>query len=177
MYPSMEDIIQLHKLLCNIYPLLCEYSTPNSGKVKHGKQCYFVEILYLQHWCTSICLVWAIMYKRFYVTWELKPDRGIVFHHNLFERCFTLEARRTSAYFQFILQIPKRYASLRKSNLSTYLGKSLLRFASIIIPAALNKRSTAVDVAGGVRYRSTEDGEIGSGNLTSVIAKLLNWFV
>ena len=117
------------------------------------------------------------MYKRFYVTRELKPDRGIVFHHNLFERCFTLEARRTSAYFQFILQIPKRYASLRKSNLSTYLGKSLLRFASIIIPAALNKRSTAVDVAGGVRYRSTEDGEIGSGNLTSVIAKLLNWFV
>ena len=39
------------------------------------------------------------------------------------KRCFTLEARRTSAYFQFILQIPKRYASLRKSNLSTYLGE------------------------------------------------------
>ena len=54
MYPSMEDIIQLHKLLCNIYPLLCEYSSPNSCKVKRGKQCYFMEILYLQQWCTSM---------------------------------------------------------------------------------------------------------------------------
>ena len=108
------------------------------------------------------------MYKRFYVTRELKPDRGIVFHHNLFERCFTLEARRTSAYFQFILQIPKRYASLRNSYLSTYMGESLLRFASMIIPAALNKRSTAVDVAEGVRYLF-ENGFCKNKSITVVI--------
>jgi hypothetical protein len=36
--------------------------------------------------------------------------------------------------------------------LSTNFGHNLFRFASIINPAALKSLSTAVDVAGGVRY-------------------------
>ena len=44
---SKENIIQLHALLWNIYPIQGEYCSPYSCKVKCEKQCYFMETLYL----------------------------------------------------------------------------------------------------------------------------------
>ena len=41
--------------------------------------------------------------------------------------------------------------------MSTKVGDNLFLFASIISPAALNSLSTAVDVAGGVRYLLEKD--------------------
>ena len=48
--------------------------------------------------------------------------------------------------------MPRRNASRKKRSLSTNSGASLLRLDSKIIPAAENSLSTAVEVAGGVRY-------------------------
>ena len=41
--------------------------------------------------------------------------------------------------------------------MSTNVGDNLFLFESIISPAALNSLSTAVDVAGGVRYLVEKD--------------------
>ena len=60
-------------------------------------------------------------------------------------------------HFQSSLQMPNRWASRRKSSLSTNAGDNLFRFASIISPAALKSLSTAVEVAGGVRYLVIKD--------------------
>ena len=48
--------------------------------------------------------------------------------------------------------MPRRNASRKKRILSTNSGASLFRMDSKIIPAAENSLSTAVEVAGGVRY-------------------------
>ena len=50
------------------------------------------------------------------------------------------------------LQLPSKKASRKKRMWSTQDGSSLLRFASRMSPAAENRRSTAVEVAGGVKY-------------------------
>ena len=60
-------------------------------------------------------------------------------------------------HFQERLQMFKRFASRRKSSLSTKVGDNLFLFASIISPAALKSLSTAVEVAGGVRYLLEKD--------------------
>ena len=67
-------------------------------------------------------------------------------------------------HFQSSLQMPNRWASRRKSSLSTNAGDNLFRFASIISPAALKSLSTAVDVAGGVRYLVKKDWIKGTDN-------------
>ena len=59
-------------------------------------------------------------------------------------------------------------ASRRKSSLSTNAGDNLFRFASIISPAALKSLSTAVDVAGGVRYLVKRDWIKGKDNSSHI---------
>ena len=71
-------------------------------------------------------------------------------------------------HFQSSLQMPNRWASRRKSSLSTNAGDNLFRFASIISPAALKSLSTAVEVAGGVRYLVIKDWIKGKDNSSHI---------
>ena len=61
-------------------------------------------------------------------------------------------ALHSANYSHSSLQFPSRNASRRKRIWSTQEGSNFLLFASKISPAAEKSRSTAVDVAGAVRY-------------------------
>ena len=55
-------------------------------------------------------------------------------------------------YCQSSLQVPNKKASRRNRKWSTHAGSSLLLLASRMSPAAEKRCSTAVEVAGGVKY-------------------------
>ena len=55
-------------------------------------------------------------------------------------------------YSHSSLHVPSKKASRKNRMWSTQAGSSLLLFASRMSPAAENRRSTAVDVAGAVKY-------------------------
>ena len=55
-------------------------------------------------------------------------------------------------YSHSSLYVPSKKASRKNRMWSTQAGSSLLLFASRMSPAAENRRSTAVDVAGAVKY-------------------------
>jgi hypothetical protein len=62
----------------------------------------------------------------------------------------------TSHYHHCRVQVPRRKASRRNKMWSSVSGLSRFLLASIIRPAALKRRSTAVLVAGGVKYLENE---------------------
>ena len=55
-------------------------------------------------------------------------------------------------YSHSSLHVPSKKASRKNRMWSTQAGSSLLLFASRMSPTAENRRSTAVDVAGAVKY-------------------------
>ena len=72
--------------------------------------------------------------------------------HNMHKKYMYTSTGRCANYSHSSLHVPSKKASRRKRMWSTQEGSNLLLLASKISPAAEKRRSTAVEVAGAVKY-------------------------
>ena len=99
----------------------------------------------------------------FFHNWEL--------YNTLCTRSTRTGGVQSANYSQSSLHCPSRKASRRKRIWSTQEASNLLLLASKISPAAEKRRSTAVDVAGAVRYLNMSF----NANLTTIYCGYQGW--